>query len=382
MKTRLSLLSSIVVGLAACGDDAPPVNTGPIPVVFQSKWAPQAQFVGYYAAGGHAAGGTASTMAPLEGGMNFYEAEGLDVTVVPGLGLNPSEEVAMGNADIGTDWIANMVQAIENNDFELLHVAQIYQRPGFEFVSLATDNITTLNDFVGKTVGIWDFGNEFPAEVCFTSAGLTSADEDDTPSQEPDLRTRTYAFDPAGEFPENMDVATAMVYNELNQIVGLGNALTDLNRISAADAGCGLLEDFIFTTAAMLDDPNFKNYGVTGREVVVRFVRATLKGWAWAIESANRAQAVQLMLEFCDTTCAGSGTIGNQEHQEWQLDRVAELVQPGLLAGGTNRTLGCLDSTEYDETLNRLRSVGLITEGTGTNVLRPQILTDAGTTCP
>lgn len=388
MKYGIGWIVGIALLLGACGDDE---ESGLIPVTFQSKWFPQAQFIGYYAAGGHPPGVGTSADAPLEGGLNFYAAEGLDVTVLDGGSVNPSTEVAMGNADLGTDWIANMVQAIEVNNFDLRHLAQIFQRPGYEFVALQSSGLDSVDDFRGETVGVWDFGNEFPAQVCFAQFNLTSDLDDNLPvGQDPDVVTETYNFDPALVFPVpggsagTVEVASAMVYNELNQIIGLGYQESELSRISAADAGCGLLEDFIFATAAMLNEPNFKGSGVSGQEVAVRFVRATIKGWAWAIDQANEEQALDLVLPYCGDTCNNGpdSSISQREHQRWQLQRVSELVQPGLLSGGTNRTLGCLNGTEFDETLTRLRSVGLIREGTGTGILAPEILTAAGTTCP
>ncbi len=64
-----------------------------IDVTFQSKWFPQAQFAGYF-------------VAQSQG---FYEEEGLNVTVLDGGNVNPTVQVASGNADFGTDWIANML---------------------------------------------------------------------------------------------------------------------------------------------------------------------------------------------------------------------------------------------------------------------------------
>src|SRR5690606_9972996 len=59
-----------------------------IPINFQSKWFPQAQFAGYF-------------VAQDKG---FYAEEGLDVTILDGGNVNPTVQVASGNADFGTDW--------------------------------------------------------------------------------------------------------------------------------------------------------------------------------------------------------------------------------------------------------------------------------------
>jgi NitT/TauT family transport system substrate-binding protein len=370
-------ITSILL-LGACSPTAgTPEN--PVSVTFQSKWFPQAQFVGYYAAGGHPPGVEPSADVPRdEEGHTFFEAEGLDVTILPGGDANPAESVASGNADFGTDWLANMVREVEANDYPLRHIAQIYQRPAFELVGQSSSGITSFDDLRGRTIGVWDFGNEFPAQVCLRAHGLTSTLDDDLPvGQEPDVTTVTYAFDPALVFPDQVEMASAMVYNELDQIVGLGYPLDSLVRLSAAENDCGLLEDFVFTTQEVLDSPSFHDSGLSGREVTTRFLRATLRGWQWAID-----QATAVVLDVCGDTCQGSGSRQSPDvHQRWQLDRVAELVQPGQL-GEPEVTLGCLDQSAYNETLRLLRDVGFLRQGTGDDLLRPDLLAEAGVDCP
>ncbi len=376
-----ALLTSMAV---SCGGEEVGTPDNPVDIVFQSKWFPQAQFVGYYAAGGVPPGGSPSANVPVdENGHTFYEQEGLHLTVLPGGEVNPADAVAAGDAQFGTDWIANTVQKVEANDYQLRHIAQVFQRPGFEMVAEATSGITSYDDLAGRTVGVWDFGSEYPAQVCLRAHGLTSGLDDDLPAgQEPDVETIVYAFDPALVFPDQVDMASAMVYNELDQIVGLGYPLDELTRLPSADHGCGLLEDFIFTTQELLDTTNFEGSGLSGREIAARFLRATIRGWQWAIDPANRDQATSLVLDVCGDTCDGSGTRQDPAvHQRWQLDRVAELVQPGQL-GEPEVTVGCLNRTDYDDTLRLLREVGFIREGTGEDLLRPDPLADAGITCP
>jgi len=362
-----------------------------IQITFQSKWFPQAQFAGYWVAGGHLPGETASSNAPSENGKNFYAQEGLDVTILDGGSVNPSVNVAAGNADFGTDWIANMLVQREAG-LDLVHIAQVFQVPGYLLVSLGSSGIKTINDFPGKNVGVWAFGNEFVATACFGAKGLTS-DLDPTVSN-PDVQATVYAFDPALVFPDKVDVASAMIYNELDQIVGLGFPLSDLNVISSAGNGCGLLEDFIFTTRALLDSDNWRGTGLSGVELAQRFVRATLKGWQYAVD--NQDQAVKTVLDFCGDTCNGSGSTQSPLiHQTWQMARVAEMVQPSLMTDpdilnlyGFDKTpdaatLGCLSSADYDRTVSLLEQVGLISAGTGdpSKVVSSAILDGIGVNC-
>ncbi|MBI3961435.1 MAG: ABC transporter substrate-binding protein [Deinococcus sp.] len=360
MRKVLALVGLLgVVGLLSVGSS----QGNLISIVFQSKWFPQSQFAGYWVAGGHLPG-----QAPSDTAQTFYADEGLDVTILDGGNVNPSVNVAVGNADFGTDWIANMlVQKAAGLD--LVHIAQMFQRPGYELVALKTSGIESIQDFRGRNVGVWAFGNEFASEACFRGNGLTS--DLDPNVQNPDVRTTVYAFDPALVFPNAVDVASAMVYNELDQIVGLGFPLDTLNRFPSADNNCGLLEDFIFTTRALLESPSWKNTGLSGRELAIRFVRASIRGWQYAI--THQPEAVETVLDFCGDTCNGSGSTQSPLiHQAWQMARIAELVQPALL-GLAEARIGYLEPASYSATVSLLEQIGLIPPGTGEGVVTYEI---------
>ncbi len=409
----LSIAAAVFTGCSE--DSADETGDELVPVVFQSKWFPQAQFAGYYIAGGIPAGadgapqGEVSMKLPLdENGLTFYEAEGLQVGIIPGvLGdtfYNPSQEVAEGRADFGTDWISNMIRNVEDSDYELRHVAQIYQRSGFEMVAPAAAGLSSLEDFRELTddgdkvkVGVWPGGNELPVLACLKQAGLLTDLETMGTAQEgqENVSTVSYAFDPALVFPslddptktvcednggaecsELVDVASAMVYNELNQILGLGYTEADLQRFPASDLGCGLLEDFIFTTADLLETQDFKGSGMSGREVAERFVRATARGWEWA--AANEAEAVGVVLDYCGDTCAGSGSnASNDVHQSWQMGQVNALVKPEA-----STKVGCLDLAAFDATIERLNAINFIREGTGREIIDGDVAVGAGLGCP
>lgn len=393
---RTVRVGMLVALLAAFGLFAVPGvgQGGLIEITFQSKWFPQSQFAGYWVAGGHLPGAAASANAPAgdNGAPNFYAEEGLDVTILDGGSVNPSQNVAAGNADFGTDWIANMLVQRESG-LDLVHIAQMFQVPGYLFVALADSGIETVADFAGANVGVWGFGNEFVATACFAANGLTS--DLDASASNPDVAATVYAFDPALVFPDEVDVASAMVYNELNQIQGLGFPLENLNVISAAGSGCGLLEDFIFTTRELLESDDWRGLGISGQELAERFVRASLKGWQWAID--NQEAATTVVLDFCGATCAGSGSITPAQHQAWQMARVLEQVQPALLTDPAildlynfpegevpgEATLGCLDPDDYAQTVSLVEQVGLISAGSGdpAAVVSSAVLDGIGVNC-
>src|SRR5690606_20440481 len=308
-----------------------------IPINFQSKWFPQAQFAGYFVA--------------QEKG--FYAEEGLDVTILDGGNVNPTVQVGSGNADFGTDWVANMLAQREQG-LDVVTIAQMFQDSGYRMVELADSNIEEIGDLAGTTVGVWGFGNEFASEAVFAAAGFTS--NLDPTETSPDVNAVVYAFDPSLVFPHEVDAASAMTYNELDQIVGLGYPLDQLVILDPADIGADLLEDNIFTRPEVLATENFKGSGVSGREVAERFVRASIRGWEYAV--ANQEEAVQIVLQYCGDTCAGSGSTQSPLiHQTWQMAETAKLVKPT-----PDTVVGALNQDAFERSVDLLVQVGLLAQ--------------------
>ncbi|MDZ7705762.1 MAG: ABC transporter substrate-binding protein [Trueperaceae bacterium] len=330
MKRLLLTLALLALPLALAQDDL-------IEISFQSKWFPQAQFAGYFVAQD----------------LGYYAEEGLDVTVLDGGNVNPTVQVASGNADFGTDWIANVLVQ-RDQGLEVVQIAQIYQDSGYRMVALEDAGIESFADLAGRRVGVWGFGNEFVAQVVFAEEGLTS--NLDPTANNPDIDTVVYAFDPALVFPDEVEVASVMTYNELNQVVGLGYDLGSLSILDPADIDAALLEDLIFTTPELLASEDFKGSGLSGLEVAERFLRASLRGWEYAV--ANPTEATEIVLRFCGDTCAGSGSTSSPLiHQSWQMARVAELVAPD-----EDTQLGFIDPAAFARSVELLVEVGLISE--------------------
>jgi NitT/TauT family transport system substrate-binding protein len=333
-------MKKLVLALAALALLAVAGAQSLVPITFQSKWFPQAQFAGYFVA--------------IDKG--FYAEEGLDVTVLDGGNVNPTVQVASGNADFGTDWIANMLVQREQG-LDVVQIAQVFQDSGYRLVALRDSGIESIADLAGRRVGVWGFGNEFVTQAVFAAEGFTS-DLDPTVTN-PDVNAIVYAFDPALVFPDQVDAASAMTYNELDQIIGLGYGLDRLNVLDPADIGANLLEDLIFTRPEVLETADFKGSGLSGREVAERFVRATLRGWEYAID--NQDEAVFIVLGFCGDTCAGSGSTQSPLiHQTWQMARVAELVRPNA-----DTVLGEVSREAFERSVGLLNEVGLLSSPVG-----------------
>jgi NitT/TauT family transport system substrate-binding protein len=312
-----------------------------VKVNLQLKWFPQAQFAGYFVA--------------KERG--FFKEEGLDVTLLPAGDQSPIQVVQSGAADFGTTWIADLLTAREKG-IPVVLIAQMFQRSGFTLVALKSTGIKDLcKDMKGKSVGVWPSGNEYPAVALFRKCGLTSSL--DAKASNPDVTAVSYPFDPALVFPNRVQLVSAMTYNEVDQIAGLGYDESKVDVFKLADEGINLLEDNIFTTERVLGTANFKNSGLSGREVAARLIRASLKGWDWAVK--NQAETVEkYVLPFCGNTCKGSGTRSDAKgHQTWQMAEIAKLYNAGATTKGW---AGFLVPADYQASVKLLKDQGILTK--------------------
>ncbi|WP_309570636.1 ABC transporter substrate-binding protein [Deinococcus sp.] len=308
-----------------------------VPVKLQLKWFPQAQFAGFF-------------VAQAKG---YYKAEGLDVSLLPIGDQSPIQTVATGTADFGTTWITDLLTARQQG-LPVVHIAQLFQKSGYTLVSLKSKDIMKPADLMGKKVGVWPSGNEYPAVALLKKNGMTTS-LDSTVSN-PSVQAVTYPFDPSLVFPDKVDAVSAMTYNEVDQIVGLGYPLDKLNVMSAADNGVNLLEDLMFTTQKVLDTKNFKGSGMSGQEVAAKLVRATIKGWNYAV--ANQKEAVSIVLVNCGNTCKGSGTRASAAgHQTWQMAEIAKLYRAGPTIKGM---AGYLDPATYSANVKLLMDLGIL----------------------
>ncbi len=335
MKNTAKLTAVIAAALLVSGTQAQAQKL--VPVKLQLKWFPQAQFAGFF-------------VAQAKG---YFKAEGLDVTLLPIGDQSPIQTVATGAADFGTTWITDLLTARQQG-IPVVHIAQLFQKSGYTLVALKSSNLKSPADFKGKRVGVWPSGNEYPAVALLKKYGLTTS-LDSTVSN-PSVQAVTYPFDPSIVFPDKVDLVSAMTYNEVDQIVGLGYSMDKLSIFHASDYGINLLEDLMFTSQKVLDDKNFKGSGMTGRQIAAKLVRASLKGWNYAV--ANQPEAVTDVLVQCGNTCKGSGTRASAAgHQTWQMTEIAKLYSAGPTLKGM---AGYLDPATYKANVTLLKSLGIL----------------------
>jgi NitT/TauT family transport system substrate-binding protein len=299
-KKSLGILAVLGLMLSACNIGAPATKT----VSLQLQWAPQAQFAGYFA-------------ADKEG---YYAAEGLKVNLLAGgpdvvpqvVGSDPN------GPEFTISWVPKVLEVRAAGQSDLVNVAQIFQRSGTRSVSWkaghgpdpqGTEDITSPEQFAGKSIGAWGFGNEY--EV--TAAGLKYGLAEGT-----DYTKVVQPFDMSLLLNRQVDVAEAMIYNEYAQVLEATNPATgglwqpdDLNVIDYNDVGTAMLQDAIFVRQAWLDQAG-------NSDTTVKFLRASFKGWMFCRDNPDKC------IQY--TVDAGS-TLGSG-HQKWMMNEINPLIWP------------------------------------------------------
>ena len=301
----------VLSGCTASSDsDDTASDSGLTPVKLQLQWLTQAQFAGYYA-------------AVSEG---YYEDEGLDVQIIEGGGdIVPQDALAAGDVDYAISWVPKVLGSIENGA-NITDVAQIFERSATLQVSFKDQDITSAADLGGKTIGSWGYGNEWELYAGLNKAGVTD-----------DVTVVSQNFDMNALLSGDIDAAQAMTYNEYAQLLETVDPETgelytadDFTVIDWNEEGTSMLQDAIWADAGRLEDD--ADYADT----TVKFIKASIKGWAFARDDAQGAADI--------VTEAGS-TLG-LSHQLWMTNEVNRLIWPSTTGG-----VGTIDTAAWDATV-------------------------------
>ena len=303
LKTTLAASALALMAGGALADDS---------VTLQLKWVTQAQFAGYYVA--------------LDRG--FYSDEDLDVTIKPGgPDIAPTQVLAGGGADVTVEWMPAALAAREKG-LPMVNIAQPFKSSGMMLTCRKESGVATTDDFAGKTLGVWFFGNAFPFLSWMSQLGL-STDGGDAGVE---VLKQGFNVDPI--LNGQAACVSTMTYNEYWQVIDAGMSADDLITFKYEDQGVATLEDGLYVLEDNLADPEFA-------DKMVRFVRASMQGWKWAEE--NPEDAAMIVLDYDET---GAQT---EEHQVRMMSEVAKLT------AGSN---GSLVEADYQRTVDSLMSGG------------------------
>jgi NitT/TauT family transport system substrate-binding protein len=335
----LSVATSAMLVLAACGTQGGSGTEsegagasdggGELTAVrLQLQWAPQAQFAGYFAAQE----------------LGFYADEGLDVEILDGGPDVIPQQVgsAADGPEFTISWVPKVLEAREAGS-DLVNIAQVFQRSGTLSVTWEDSGIVDPCGFAGKKVGVWDFGNEYEvtagALACGLEPGLEAGGDPTTTYQKV-----IQQFDMVAFLNREIDVAEAMIYNEYAQVLEAANPETgdlykpeDLNVIDYNAVRTAMLQDAIFVRKAWLEEGS-------NRDVAVRFLRASFKGWIYCRE--NPDDCIQYTVDAGSQLGAG--------HQRWMMNEINPLIWPSPLG------IGVMDPVFWGQTVRVAKQAGII----------------------
>lgn len=300
--TATALALSLISTAALAADD----------LTLQLKWVTQAQFAGYYVA--------------LENG--YYGEEDLNVTIKPGgPDIAPTQVLAGGGADVTVEWMPAALAAREKG-LAMVNIAQPFKSSGMMLTCRKDAGVTSTDDFAGKTLGVWFFGNEFPFLSWMSQLGLP------TDGSDAGVEVLKQGFNVDPLINGQAACVSTMTYNEYWQVIDAGLTPEDLTTFKYEDQGVATLEDGLYVLEENLADAAFE-------DKMVRFVRASMKGWKWAEE--NPEDAAMIVLDYDET---GAQT---EAHQVRMMGEIAKLT------AGSN---GALDPSDYDRTVASLLAGG------------------------
>ncbi|MEP2920530.1 MAG: ABC transporter substrate-binding protein [Sulfitobacter sp.] len=294
-------------------------ETDPDEVRLQLQWVTQSQFAGYY-------------VAQEQG---FFEEEGLDVTILPGgPDIAPPQVLAGGGADAMLNWMPSALAAREKG-LPVVNIAQPFKKSGLMLTCWKDTGITGVQDFKGKTIGVWFFGNEYPFLAWMSKEGISTDGGEDGVT----VLKQGFNVDPL--LQRQADCISTMTYNEYGQVLDAGVSPDELVTFKYEDQGVATLEDGIYVLEDNLEDPVFV-------DKMVRFVRASMKGWAYAEEHVEEAGAI--IIENDET---GAQSEAAQVRMMTEVAKLTEGSTGALLEADFQRTVDTLLAGGSDPVISK-----------------------------
>jgi len=312
MKKKLIGLMSIglmmALSISGCIEEEP-VESQEITV--KLKWLHCVQFAGLY----------------IANEKGYYADENLNVTIEETDFTNePVDVIAEGKAEFGVD-DGDRILVKMGEGAPLKTIAVIFKTSPLGYVSLKDSNITIPTDFIGKNIGLT------PDAHAMHSAVVKKLGMDPGSMT---VINATYDYTPliTGEY----DVFTVYVTDETYHITEEEGH--ELNVILPSDYDVSFYADSIFTSGEIIEnDP----------ELVEKFLRATLKGWQYALE--NKEEALDITEKY------ETGRYANGEYEEYIYDHQFPLIHTG------ESSVGWMSSERWQEMYDMLNDYGEIETG-------------------
>lgn len=324
-KKTIRSISILVVVMAlfmsACGSGNPFKANDKVTV--QLAWFHQIEYTGFYIA--------------AEKG--FYADENIDVTLTAGgYDTNPIAEVTEGRAQFGISRGVNMVIA-KSEGQDLQAVATIFRKSPWVAVSLQEAGIVAPEDMAGKTIGI-ETGDPNYIENIQLAAMFKKLNVDTSTIT---YVARDFADPIANDLQTNLTDADAGLFST-NDLVTAQMRGLNVNTIYYSDYGIDFYANLIFTNRSFLQE---------NPDLTQRFMRATLRGYQYALE--NPDEAVEATLKYEPTL--------DTAVQAAQMTAQIPLIDTG------DNPIGWMDENVWQSTVDILLEGGFIPSAVDTKSL-------------
>lgn len=231
-----------------------PLTTSAETVSLQLKWSHQFQFAGYYAA--------------IEKG--FYREEGLDVILREGLpATNLINEVTSGNADFGVDNTSLLIERDRGKSVVVL--AAIFQHSPQVLIARKDSGIVSPHDLIARKVML-EKEQSTDILAMLNNEGIAIEEVNFVP----------HTWNVRDLIDGKVDAMTAYTTAEPYLLQNMDIPLTVIHPISY---GIDYYGDCLFTSEQQI---------AARPELVARFVRASLKGWEYAM--SHQEEVIDLIL--------------------------------------------------------------------------------------
>ncbi|MBF0225791.1 MAG: ABC transporter substrate-binding protein [Desulfobacterales bacterium] len=275
---------------------------------FRPQWVPQCQFAGYY-------------MAAQKG---FYKNHGIDIEIKNGgPGIVGIQEVDAKVSDFTTAWLLAGIRMKENGS-KIVLIGQFFQRPALLLIAKKSSGIDSPEKFSGHTLGVWPADFQLPPKALIRKYKVRN------------VKIIDQAFDMMPFIKGEIDIASAMRYNEYHQVLESGIKPEELAVFDYSKLGLNIPEDGIY-----VNEDFYKN----NPSACKAFIDASVEGWKYCFE--HKDEAVKLMTELANKTDFKT----TEQKQRVMLDEVEKLID-------LNDTV--LKKEDFDTAVEILKSARII----------------------
>lgn len=276
-------------------------------ISLQLKWLHSFQFAGYYAA--------------KEKG--FYAEENLDVTIrerIPR--INNIEQVLKGESQFGVADTGLLEQRLIGKPVVVL--ASIFQHSPLVYLTLKNSGIVSPYELKGKRV-MEDSYDNAPLLAMLYETGVSTNE----------FIHLDNTFNPDDLINGKTDAMVSYLTDQIDYFKKKG---VEINIIDPRNYGVDFLSDNLFTTEQEIN---------THPERVRRFLRASLKGWDYALK--HQDELIQIILSKYN-----SGHRLSAEHLRFEAQETVKMILPETIP------IGRTDIKRFQRIADTYRQLGLI----------------------